>query len=140
MIHVVMEEARRLTAARTDIPRPGRAKPRLAAARAKLRLIEAKRQPAAPAPKSRTPRLDKARVIICAMQERMIADGTLYRQPEFDHRGRLIGHRIKSSVMDRGHFEPTPELARYLRLRLLESSSVRSEQRSIDARWSSRVP
>jgi hypothetical protein len=57
MIHAVMEEARRLTAARTDIPRPGTRKPRLEAYRAKLRLIEAKRQPAPGATKSEKPRI-----------------------------------------------------------------------------------
>lgn len=145
IIHAVMEEARRLTEMRFGAA--SGAKPRLERARAKLRLIESKSKPAtvAPAPKSRTPRLDKYRPLLHDMQERAIADGILFRQPEYDHRGRLIGHRIKRSVMDYGRFEPTPAHACRLRLRSLESSIARPQRQAgepidIDARWSRSIP
>lgn len=79
----VMEEARRLTASRTDT-RPGGDKPRLAAARVKLRLIESKSKPAtvAPAPKSRTPRLDTYQPLLRGMEERLRAlESSIARPP-----------------------------------------------------------
>lgn len=144
--------ARQLLAVSAEAVRLTRAKwggkPKLEAARAKLRLIQSKQPTTAPpAPRSRTPNLDKYRARFAAMENSLIRDGFLCRQPEYDERGRLIGHRIRrpDNVKDFGRFQPTPEHARRTRLKLLESSIARREWQAgepieIDVKWSPHIP
>ena len=146
----LFRETRFLTAMRFGDPR---AKPILNAYRAKAEAIFGKSQTAAKPrqdspPKSKTPRLDAYRAKFAKLENGLIRDGFLERIPEYDERGKLIGHRIKRAgdVKNFGRWVPTPEHDRRTRMRSLELEIERRDERErggkigVDVRWSPHAP
>ncbi len=146
----LFRETQFLTVMRFGDPK---AKPILNAYRAKAQSIFGKSQTVAKPrqdspPKSKTPRLDAARAVFAKLENGLIRDGFLERIPEYDERGKLIGHRIKRAgdAKNFGRWVPTPEHDRRIRMRLLESGIERREDEErggkigVDVRLSPHAP
>lgn len=129
----LIAETKRLTQMRFG--KPGADKPRLAAYRARAKAVFGKsltpEKPRLAVVKSATPRLDAARAAFDKMENGLIRDGFLERIAEYDHHGKLIGHRIKRSgdVASYGRFVPTAQHDRRMKMRLLESQIAQREER-----------